>query len=119
MKKASSNSRSARLPSIALTAGQLRAIEGLARGRQLAIKRAKERRAINAKKIMKEAIKDLEAGEPARGRAKRIHLNLPLNDLGKPIMTERSVKRILDTLSVCPIRQEHTRDKQEVLHHAK
>lgn len=91
--------KSSDLTRLNLTQGQLRALEGLTRGRQRAIELAKERAAKNAVEVMKEAIKDLDAGNPTRGRAKRIALGLPP---GK-CLTERSVKRILDRLSVCPI----------------
>lgn len=91
------------LTRVNVTPGQLRVLEGLAKGRQLAIEQAKARAAENALLVLKAAIKDVDAGEPARGRAKRIALDLPPDRSGKERLTERSVKRILDKLSVCPI----------------
>lgn len=107
-----------RVTHINVTPGQLRALEGLDNGRRLAIKLAKERAADNAKLVMDAALKDLDAGEPARGRAKRIALDLPPDRSGKRL-TERSVKRILDRLSVCPIAQAQNSGQQEVTYHAK
>ncbi len=107
------------LTRVNMTPGQLRVLEGLAKGRQLAIEQAKARAAENARLVMRAAIRDLDAGEPARGRAKRIALVLEPDVSGKQRLTERSVKRILDRLSVCPISQWHNIGQQEVKTHAK
>lgn len=96
-----------------LTVGQVRALEGLAKGRRRAIEQAKARAAENVMLVMKWALQDLEAGEPARGRAKRIALDLPPDRSGKPRLTERHVKRILDTLSACPIGLGQNQRQQE------
>lgn len=100
---------------INVTPGQLRVLEGLAKGRQLAIENAKISAAKNAKRVMDEALKDLDAGEPARGRAKRIALALA-EDGCDVCLTERSVKRILDKLSVCPIASVQNAQKREGVH---
>lgn len=102
---------------INVTPGQVRALEGLAKGRQRAIEVAKVRAAQHATEVMSAALKDLDDGYPARGRAKRIALGLPPDRWGKRL-TERSVKRILDRLSVCPIAQAQNSGQQEVKHHA-
>ena len=89
-----------------LTPGQLRVLEGLEKGRRRAIERAKLRAAFNAKRVMAEAIKDLNAGNPKRGRAKRIAVDLPpdpFDGRGRRL-TERAVNKILARLSVVPIR---------------
>lgn len=98
-----------------LTEGQLRAIQGLEKGRHLAIELAKISAAKNARLVMDAALKDLDAGEPARGRAKRIALGLPPDSSGRSL-TERSVKRILDKLSVCPIASAQNGQKREGVH---
>lgn len=103
------------LTRVNVTPGQLRVLEGLAKGRQLAIGLAKFRAALNAKLVMDAALKDLDAGEPARGRAKRIVKGLPPDPSGRSL-TERSVKRILDKLSVCPIASAQNRQKREGVH---
>ncbi len=103
-----------------LTPGQQRALEGLERGRRKAIELAKLRAAFNAKRVMDEAIKDLDAGYPRRGRAKRITHVLPPDpfDRLRRKLTERSVQRILDRLSVCPIAsvQNGHQQNKEVAH---
>ena len=96
-----------------LTVGQQRALEGLDRGRLNAIRKARTTGAENAMKVMNFALKDLSAGAPARGRAKRIAI-----DLGGEL-TERSVKRILDRLLVCPIASVHNGENLQEVSHAK
>lgn len=96
-----------------LTVGQQRALEGLDRGRRNAIRRAKLIGALNAQRVMDQALKDLKAGGPERGRAKRIAIDLG----GK--LTERSVLRILDRLSVCPIASVHNGENLKEVSHAK
>lgn len=82
----------------ALSAGALRVLEGLARGRQQAIQRAKTIGAENALLVLHLANLDAAAGRPLRGRAGRISRALA----GR--LSERSVLRIIsDRLSVCPI----------------
>ena len=96
-----------------LTVGQQRTLEGLDRGRRNAIKKAKLDGALNAQMVMDQALKDLKAGGPARGRAKRIAIDLG----GK--LKERSVLRILDRLSVCPIASVHNGENLQEVSHAK
>lgn len=96
-----------------LTVGQQKALEGLDRGRRLAIRNAKLIGAMNAKRVMDLALKDLAAGGPPRGRAKRIAIDIG----GK--LTERSVLRILDRLSVCPIASVHNGENSQEVSHAK
>ena len=96
-----------------LTVGQQKALEGLDRGRRNAIRTAKLYGALNAQLVMDQALKDLKAGGPARGRAKRIAIDLG----GK--LTERSVLRILDRLSVCPIASVHNGENLKEVSHAK
>lgn len=82
----------------ALTKGALRVLEGLERGRQQAIKRARTIGAENALLVIHLANLDAAAGRPLRGRAGRISRVLA----GR--LSERSVLRIIsDRLSVCPI----------------
>lgn len=81
------------LKHVNLTVGQRKVLEGLEKGRRNAAERSKEIGAQNAVVVIMFANRDIEAGYPARGRAKRIAIDLG----GK--LTERSVKRILDRLS--------------------
>lgn len=70
------------------------------------------------------ALKDLAAGGPARGRAKRVAIDL--DALGVKLTQrstrttisslERSVKRILDKLSVCPIASVQDGTNKEAAH---
>lgn len=113
-----SDKMGSQLACLNLTEGQLRVIQGLEKGRQQAIDQAKARGAVNVKQVMAAAIKDLDEGHPARGRAKRIALSLPPDRSGRRL-TERSVKRILDRLSVCPISQVQNSGQQEVIQYAK
>ena len=98
---------------VSMTAGQVRALEGLERGRLIAIRKAKTTGAANAIRVMEKAMRDLNAGGPTRGRAKRISI-----DLGGEL-TERAVLRILDRLSVCPIASVHNRENLKGDYHAK
>lgn len=74
-----------------------RILAGLARGRQIAIQRAKDTASRNIALILPLVNADIAAGHPLRGRAGRICRKL------KGGLTERGVKRILDRLSVGPI----------------
>lgn len=97
---------------VKLTPGQQRALEGLERGRKHAIEQAKVEAAKNAALVMNLALIDLNKGRPARGRAGRIS-----RKLGK-MLAERSVRRILAKLSVCPIAsvQNGHQQNKEVAH---
>jgi len=96
---------------VSLTVGQQRALEGLERGRRNAILKATTTGAVNAIRVMDFAVKDLNAGGPTRGRAKRIAIDL------KGDLTERAVLRILDRLSVCLIASVHNgKNLKEVSH---
>lgn len=113
-----------RLP-VKLTLGQQKVLEGLDRGRRRAISSAKLIGARNASRVMDLALKDLAAGGPARGRAKRIAIDL--ETLGVKLSArpssiaskQRSVKRILDRLSVCPIASVHNGENLQEVSHAK
>lgn len=112
--------RNARLARVNLLPGEARVLAGLAKGRRQAIEQAKLRGAVNAKLVMQASLKDLAEGNPARGRAKRIAHALPpdrFDRLGRQL-TERSVKRILDKLLVCPIQVAQNPGQLEVTHHA-
>lgn len=65
----------------------------LAKGRQRAIERARQIGAANAMQVMALAVIDAQAGRSVRGRAGRISRKLG------GLLTERSVKRIMDRLS--------------------
>lgn len=91
----------------ALAVGQQRALEGLARGRLNAIRNSRIIGALNISRVMAAALKDLAVGGPARGRAKRIAIDLE----GK--LTERSVLRILDRLLACPIAVAHNGENSQ------
>lgn len=71
----------------------LKVLDGLAKGRQQAIAQAKERAAFHVAKVVIHTNADVAAGKPERGRAGRISRKLG------GILSERQVKRILDTLS--------------------
>lgn len=73
----------------------LAVLAGLAKGRQRAIQQAKARAAHHLAVILPLALADRAKGRPERGRAGRI-----ARQLGGAL-SERHVKRILDTLS-CP-----------------
>lgn len=75
---------------------------GLTKGRQLAIQRSRKVGADNAYKVVILANLDMNAGSPQRGRAGRIARNLG------GLLTERSVKRILDRLSSVSDSSRHT-----------
>ena len=98
---------------VKLTVGQQKVLEGLERGRRNAIREARNTGAVHASLVMTLAMKDLNAGGPTRGRAKRIAIDLG----GK--LTERSVLRILDRLSVCPIASVHNGENLQEVSHAK
>ena len=68
-------------------------LAGLAKGRHLAIQRARDRGRHNLALILALAGVDSASGKPLRGRAGRIHRKL------NGALTERSVQRILDRLS--------------------
>ncbi|NOS81309.1 MAG: hypothetical protein HOP32_06990 [Nitrospira sp.] len=99
------------LARVRLSIGQQKVLEGLERGRRLAIQNAKIQAALNAQWVMDLALKDLAAGGPARGRAKRVAIDLVAlgvkltqrSDHTSEESMVRSVRRILDTLSVSPI----------------
>ena len=96
---------------VPLTFGEQKVLVGLARGRAIAIQNARTLGAMNAELVMVAALRDLNAGGPARGRPKRIAI-----DLGSRL-TERSVLRILDRLLVCPIPLAHNvKNSQEAFH---
>ncbi|MDC8451062.1 MAG: hypothetical protein LV473_22325 [Nitrospira sp.] len=98
---------------IRLTPGQVRVLEGLDKGRRQAIEAEKRAAAINAALVMEAALTDLSAGGAKRGRAKRIALSLGPYDREGRRLTERSVLRILDKLSVCPIALGQNGQKKE------
>lgn len=100
----SSSKATGAISRINLTPGQQKVIQGMDRGRAIAIRNAKIVGAVNSGLVMNLALKDLNAGGSRRGRAKRIAIDLG----GK--LTERSVLRILAGLSVCPIPSAHTRE---------
>jgi hypothetical protein len=85
--------------------------EGLERGRRIAIKAAQERSRQRAQTILGLAAADVAEGHRAWGRARRIRRKMH----GE--LSERQIKRLLDTLFCASETGVHTTSKQMEAHH--
>lgn len=81
-------------------------LSGFAKGRQRAIEVSKARAALNASVVAILANQDRDAGRPRRGLAGRIARKMKWE--GKGTLSERHVKRILDTLMSMSDSEEET-----------